>query len=234
MTGPWSDLADDLEVVGIGSYTLGYQMLSQKVLRLKAGLTPATPESWPPNLGWLGSRPKGDAPRGFRSEIAPDPWFPGRLATPKMFTAVVRRPAPNHGRVGRPARTHRERIPGPFLRTRNPGRLPRKAALRVVGLADDQMSMRTPRMPTPDRLPSSRGGCRCFSDRLPPRRIVQRAGLVLDQPSLEIEAAAIAGQRPVRPDDAVAGDDDGDRVASIRGPDRAEEPGRPIRRACSA
>ena len=74
----------------------------------QAGLTPATPGSWPPNLGWLGSSPKGDAPRGFRSNLVPGPWFPGRLATPKMFTAVVRRPAPNptfgpdHGGVGDP------------------------------------------------------------------------------------------------------------------------------------
>ena len=32
----------------------------------------------------------GDAPRGFRGEIAPGPWFPGRLATPKRFTVVDR------------------------------------------------------------------------------------------------------------------------------------------------
>src|SRR5262249_28610137 len=38
-TGPWSDLADRRGMFGMASYTLGYQMLSQKVLRLRAGPT---------------------------------------------------------------------------------------------------------------------------------------------------------------------------------------------------
>ena len=41
----------------------------------QAGLTPATPGSWPSNPGWLGSSPKGDAPRGSAAKSPQTPGF---------------------------------------------------------------------------------------------------------------------------------------------------------------
>jgi len=43
---------------------------------------------------------------------------------------------------------------------------------------------------------------------------------VAEEPPLAPEASAVAGQRGVPADEAVAGDDDGYRIATIRGPDR--------------
>ena len=41
----------------------------------RAGLTPATQGSWPHSLGWLGSSPKGDAPRSAAAKSAQTPGF---------------------------------------------------------------------------------------------------------------------------------------------------------------
>src|SRR4051794_11674503 len=51
------------------------------------------------------------------------------------------------------------------------------------------------------------------------------AVLEIEQGALAFQAASVAGERPVGADDAVAGDDDGDRVAAIGGADRARGPG---------
>ncbi len=47
----------------------------------------------------------------------------------------------------------------------------------------------------------------------------EHARLVIQQPFLERQSAAVADQRPTRADHPVAGDDDGDRVAAIGGAD---------------
>src|SRR5262249_32620354 len=52
----------------------------------------------------------------------------------------------------------------------------------------------------------------------------QRA-LVLQQPALAVEAAAIAGERAVLADHAVAGHDDRDRIAAVDHADRAHRVG---------
>lgn len=54
-----------------------------------------------------------------------------------------------------------------------------------------------------------------------PRRGRAPARLQLEQQALALEAASIAGQAPVGPDDAVAGNDDRDRIAAVGKPDRA-------------
>jgi hypothetical protein len=54
-------------------------------------------------------------------------------------------------------------------------------------------------------------------------------GLVVEQPRLAVEATAVAGQRAVRADDAVAWDDDGYRVAVVRPTDGARGSGLPDR-----
>src|SRR4051794_443754 len=45
--------------------------------------------------------------------------------------------------------------------------------------------------------------------------------LVVEEPLFVRQAAGVAGQGAVAADDAVAGDDDGDRVGSVGGADRA-------------
>src|SRR5918998_6712654 len=45
--------------------------------------------------------------------------------------------------------------------------------------------------------------------------------LVLEQGALGVQAAGVAGERPVGADHAVAGDDDRDLVAAVGPPDRA-------------
>src|SRR5206468_6615181 len=47
--------------------------------------------------------------------------------------------------------------------------------------------------------------------------------LVLEQPALAIQPPAEAGERPVRSDDAMAGDDDGDRIFPVGGAHSAGE-----------
>ena len=46
-------------------------------------------------------------------------------------------------------------------------------------------------------------------------------GFVVEEPGLAFDPASVAGQLTVRPDDPVAGDDDGHRVAPIGQPDGA-------------
>src|SRR5258708_36848244 len=52
-------------------------------------------------------------------------------------------------------------------------------------------------------------------------RVVERRAFVAQQPALALQAAAEAGEGAVGADDAVAGDDDRDRVGAVGQPDRA-------------
>ena len=56
------------------------------------------------------------------------------------------------------------------------------------------------------------------------------AGLMREQPFLAVESAAVARERAVGADDAMARDDDSDGVPTVGGPDGARAPGRPMRR----
>ena len=49
--------------------------------------------------GVAGVQPAGRCPQECPGPIAPNPGFPWGLQTPKMFTAVVMRPAPNKNRT---------------------------------------------------------------------------------------------------------------------------------------
>src|SRR5438445_7983211 len=66
---------------------------------------------------------------------------------------------------------------------------------------------------------------RCTSgapERLRPKsELSAPAALVVEQPPFAIEPAAVAGQRPVRSDHTVAGDDDRDGIRAVGQPDRA-------------
>src|SRR6185436_14242985 len=73
-----------------------------------------------------------------------------------------------------------------------------------------------------DRIPIERPPLLCH-DGLQARHQLseERAAddaLMSQEPSLTVEAAAVAGQRAVRADDAVTGDDDRDRVGAVGGP----------------
>src|ERR1700682_1051785 len=46
-----------------------------------------------------------------------------------------------------------------------------------------------------------------------------------EQPALALDATAIAGQRSIRPDDAMTGDDDADRITTVGKADRAHRGG---------
>src|SRR5438094_3339128 len=64
--------------------------------------------------------------------------------------------------------------------------------------------------------------CRAPSPTLPRdggRKVCEDAGFVVEQPSLDRQAAAKAGQRTVRADDAVAGKHDTNGVGAVRGAD---------------
>ena len=54
----------------------------------------------------------------------------------------------------------------------------------------------------------------------------QQRALVLEQAALAVQAAGVAGQRAARADDAMAGDDQRQRVAAVGGADRAGGAGR--------
>src|SRR5262245_9394602 len=51
-------------------------------------------------------------------------------------------------------------------------------------------------------------------------RISQNLPLMIEQPALAIEPAAVAGQRAVGADHAMAGNDNGNRISPIGGADR--------------
>src|SRR5262245_57888955 len=52
-----------------------------------------------------------------------------------------------------------------------------------------------------------------------PGQTVREDAFVAEQPPLAVESAAVARQRPVGADDAMAGHDDGDRIRAVRRPD---------------
>ena len=57
-------------------------------------------------------------------------------------------------------------------------------------------------------------------------RLGAPAALVIDQPRLAVEAAAVAGQRSARSNHAMTRDDDRNRVGAVRGADRPGRAGR--------
>src|SRR5207244_9451429 len=64
-----------------------------------------------------------------------------------------------------------------------------------------------------------RTGTKLMGGPLRPQR--QQGPLVLEQPTLAVEAAAVACQLPARSHHTVAGDDDGDRVLAVGRPNGA-------------
>src|SRR6476660_4741144 len=83
--------------------------------------------------------------------------------------------------------------------------------------------------PHPSRPPGPRSDERELAER--PGRLGIEAGghapLEVEQRLLALEAAAVAGERPVRPDHPVAGHDDGHGVAADRRRDAADDVGAP-------
>src|SRR5205823_13493198 len=58
------------------------------------------------------------------------------------------------------------------------------------------------------------------------KNVLPPAPLVIEQPRFALEAAAVAGQRSGRSDDAVTRDDDRDRIRAVGGAHRARGVGR--------
>src|SRR5947209_822584 len=103
------------------------------------------------------------------------------------------------------------RSPGSSGRARWPRRWPPRPVRRRSGSAWRQWpsgpTERTPTPAGPDHRPAGSGE--------------EDVALQVEQPALAVDAAAVPGQLAVAADDAVAGNDDGDRVLAVGQPDGA-------------
>jgi signal transduction histidine kinase len=89
----------------------------------------------------------------------------------------------------------------------------RRAAVDAAGAHADQELAVGARVPALVELPAAVV--------VEVQRAAGHAGLVGEEPALGLDAAGVAGERARRADHAVAGHDDRDRVAGVRGPDGA-------------
>ena len=166
--------------------------------------------------------------------------------------AVPRADPPAAARPGRSSARSTTRSPSPSARRCSPGS--RRAARRSTTSATPTASAARSRTSSSSTAAaaraartaagrssssSPRAGGRTRASTASPGRACGGRGLVVEQRALDVEAAAEAGERAVRADEAVAGEDDRQRVAAVRRADRARGPRRaepvaPARRSCAS